>query len=80
MVSGTESRPRSRAALAEENEILRTHLANLGWDESMLQSTQVRTPAAEAGQLEQGLQEARASPQVLLNLMVWTSKTALPSA
>ena len=33
----------SRAALAEENEVLRSHLANLGWSQEMMHTTNVRT-------------------------------------
>ncbi|KAK9817483.1 hypothetical protein WJX74_002018 [Apatococcus lobatus] len=33
----------SRAALAEENEVLRSHLANLGWSHEMMETTNVRT-------------------------------------
>lgn len=37
----------SRAALAEENEVLRSHLANLGWTQKMMETTVVRTTVPE---------------------------------
>ena len=51
----------SRAALAEENFVLRSHLANLGWTEEMMTSTNLAAPApsAEEAAAEQQQQQLR---------------------
>ncbi|KAK9857633.1 hypothetical protein WJX84_002208 [Apatococcus fuscideae] len=51
----------SRAALAEENFVLRSHLANLGWTEEMMTSTNLAAPApsAEEPAAEQQQQQLR---------------------